>query len=105
MAHDDNVLLRVEFLIKPCWNLAHRDVLATRDLRSLVLPRFAHIQHDEFFRPVLQRLQFANRNLVFHCDPSHKEEKTTSLSTPAAAAQCTPGRLLAHRQSSSSRQS
>ncbi len=59
MAHHHNVLLRVEFLVETRWNLAHRDVLASRNLRSLDLPRLAHIQQRDRVARILQRLQLA----------------------------------------------
>ena len=47
MAHDDDVIFRIEFLMRSRWYVAHGDQLGSRHLRGLEFPRLADIEQRE----------------------------------------------------------
>src|SRR2546425_3374577 len=59
MTHDDNVVVRIEFLMCPRRDVAHRDMFRAFEARSFQLPRLAHIQPGARPAPLLQRFDLA----------------------------------------------
>src|SRR5689334_22321589 len=63
MAHHDDVVFRIEFLIRPRRHFAHRDVLRSGQAGFLNLPWLANVQQDKRFALLLQALHLPDADL------------------------------------------
>ena len=66
MAHDDDMVVGIEFLMSARGHIAHGNVFLSLDARLLPLGRFPHIEEREGFTPLLKRFDLAGRDFEIH---------------------------------------
>src|SRR5580658_3786881 len=106
MAHDHDVIVRVEFLVSPRRDVTHRNVLRPFDAGRLVFPGLANIEQRKCFSALPQRLDLAGRDFEVHSSilsrifslslsvetglaPSHWQQDAASrVSTPIRLYSC-----------------
>src|SRR5580704_11206945 len=88
MAHDDDVVVGVEFLVSARRNIAHRDMFCAFDARGFVFPCLANIEQSKCFAALLQRLDLPGRDFEVHKCLSVETGLAPSHSVAADAASC-----------------
>src|SRR5258708_4526362 len=66
MAHDDDVIVRIEFLMSARRNIAHRNVFCSFDVGGFVFPGLANIEQRKCFAILLERLDLSGRDFEVH---------------------------------------
>src|SRR5258708_20188947 len=66
MAHDDDVIVRIEFLMSARRNIAHRNVFCSFDVGGFVFPGLANIEQRKCFAILLKRLDLSGRDFEVH---------------------------------------
>src|SRR5258708_3614042 len=66
MAHDDDVIVRIEFLMSARRNVAHRNVFCSFDVGGFVFPGLANIEQRKCFAILLERLDLSGRDFEVH---------------------------------------
>src|SRR5258706_15668641 len=66
MAHDDDVIVRIEFLMSARRNVTHGDVFCSFDVGGFVFPGLANIEQRKCFAILLKRLDLSGRDFEVH---------------------------------------